>query len=296
MKRILLTFTAVCAAFSMNAQMDTISAHFVGTPTVVGSAGAGYVSGNNDYGDIGKYQRFDASLGILGGGELQSVLLWIPIKDDNGGSFTVDIIDFTGGTAGAVLASETVTLASVDTAIMSLTPFNSNTMAYNVAVTLSTPLAITGTTDILIGIGLPVTTGDTMAVISSTDGDFTDAVSHTWEQWSDNSFISTNDGTTNSWEMDIAFGIFPVISYYAGLNEATVTAKVYPNPATDVLNITASNEVSTVSIIGMDGKVISTTDVNGTTTSVDIAALNAGVYFYEVVTVEGTVRNTFVKK
>tara|TARA_B110000908_G_scaffold160070_1_gene202917 strand:- start:483 stop:1355 length:873 start_codon:yes stop_codon:yes gene_type:complete len=82
----------------------------------------------------------------------------------------------------------------------------------------------------------------------------------------------------------------------ASIEENTVVANVYPNPAADVLNITASNEVSTVSIIGMDGKAISTTDVNGTTTSVNISALNAGVYFYEVVTANGTVRNTFVKK
>ena len=82
----------------------------------------------------------------------------------------------------------------------------------------------------------------------------------------------------------------------ASIEENTVVANVFPNPASDVLNITASNEVSTVAIIGMDGKVISTTDVNGTAASVNISALNAGVYFYEVVTVEGTVRSTFVKK
>jgi len=86
------------------------------------------------------------------------------------------------------------------------------------------------------------------------------------------------------------------MDFVAGINENTVEAKVYPNPASDVLNINASNEVSSVSIIGMDGKVISTTEANGTTTSVNVAALNAGVYFYEVVTIEGTVRNTFVKK
>jgi hypothetical protein len=82
----------------------------------------------------------------------------------------------------------------------------------------------------------------------------------------------------------------------ASIEENSVVANVYPNPAADVLNITASEEVSVVSIIGMDGKVISTTDVNGTTTSVNISALNAGVYFYEVVAASATVRSTFVKK
>jgi len=82
----------------------------------------------------------------------------------------------------------------------------------------------------------------------------------------------------------------------ASIEENTVVAKVYPNPANDVLNIAASAEVSNVSIIGLDGKVVSSNTVTGTTTSIDVATLNAGVYFYEVVTAKGTVRNTFVKK
>lgn len=82
----------------------------------------------------------------------------------------------------------------------------------------------------------------------------------------------------------------------ASIEENTVVANVFPNPAADLLNITASAEVSNVSIIGMDGKILSAVNVNGTTTSVDIANLNSGVYFYEVVTASGVVRNTFVKK
>jgi len=87
-----------------------------------------------------------------------------------------------------------------------------------------------------------------------------------------------------------------VSSSSVSIEENQLTVGVYPNPATDVLNVTASNEVSTVAIIGMDGKVISTTDVNGSDASIEISTLNAGVYFYEVVTVDGTIRNTFVKK
>ncbi|MDA9275268.1 T9SS type A sorting domain-containing protein [Crocinitomicaceae bacterium] len=87
-----------------------------------------------------------------------------------------------------------------------------------------------------------------------------------------------------------------VSSSSVSIEENSLTVGVYPNPAADVLNVTSSNELSTVTIIGMDGKVISTTDVNGSNASIEISTLNAGVYFYEVLTVDGTIRNTFVKK
>lgn len=73
--------------------------------------------------------------------------------------------------------------------------------------------------------------------------------------------------------------------------------KVFPNPANDVLNVSINGTIETVSIIGMDGKVVSSTLVNNTSTSVNVADLKAGVYFYEVKTANGaTVRNTFVKQ
>ena len=87
-----------------------------------------------------------------------------------------------------------------------------------------------------------------------------------------------------------------VSSSSVSIEENSLTVGVYPNPAADVLNVTSSNELSTVTIIGMDGKVISTSDVNGSNASIEISTLNAGVYFYEVLTVDGTIRNTFVKK
>lgn len=294
MKRILLSIAVLAAGFTANAQSDTITSHMAGTPVLLGSGISGYVSGNNDYNDIGKYQRFDATHGIMGTGLMTEVLLWIPVKDDNGGSFEVTVIDFTGGTTGTALATETVMLVDVDTNVASLTPIG-GLLAYNVAVTLTTPVVITGASDILVGVNLPLTAGDTTALVSSTDGDFADALTHTWEQWSDNSFVSLKEPQPDGWDLSIAFAVFPIINYPAGLNATTIEANVYPNPANDVLNVSASTEVSTVSIIGMDGKVIISNDVNATTTAVNVADLTAGVYIYEVVTANGIVRNTFVK-
>ena len=71
----------------------------------------------------------------------------------------------------------------------------------------------------------------------------------------------------------------------------------YPNPTTDVLNITLNENVSTVSILSLDGKVISTENVNANTASLNVSNLSTGIYFYEVITTEGNrLRNKFVKK
>ncbi|MDB0062943.1 T9SS type A sorting domain-containing protein [Crocinitomicaceae bacterium] len=82
-----------------------------------------------------------------------------------------------------------------------------------------------------------------------------------------------------------------------GLEEITSEAKVYPNPANSVLNIETTASANSVSIITMDGKVVSTTTMSGLTGSVDVSNLTEGVYFYEVAVDNGDViRNTFVKK
>ena len=87
------------------------------------------------------------------------------------------------------------------------------------------------------------------------------------------------------------------ITNVAGIEENSMEVSVYPNPATDVLNIQLTANASSISILGMDGKVISTQVVNANTSAVNVSNLVSGVYFYEVVAENGTiVRNTFVKK
>lgn len=76
-------------------------------------------------------------------------------------------------------------------------------------------------------------------------------------------------------------------------NNKNVSFKVFPNPATDVLNISSSEEVSNVSILSLDGKLVSTTSGK----QVDVSNLKTGVYIYEVTMVSGEkVINKFMKK
>jgi hypothetical protein len=83
------------------------------------------------------------------------------------------------------------------------------------------------------------------------------------------------------------------VSGTAGINENVINANVYPNPANDVLNIAINEEIESVSIVTLDGKVVATS----TSSTVNVADLTSGMYVYEITTANGNVaRDTFVKK
>jgi hypothetical protein len=79
---------------------------------------------------------------------------------------------------------------------------------------------------------------------------------------------------------------------FVGLSESANQVKiVYPNPANDVLNISANGEISNVVISALDGKILKTT----TESSVDVSDLKTGMYIYQVI-VDGKVfSGNFVK-
>jgi hypothetical protein len=299
MKKILLSIGVVLSAAAANAQVDTLTEFFTGTPTVYGvaaSGGGGYLAGNNGYGDLSKMQLFDGTHGVNGGGSITSLLLWAPIKSDagTGGSFRAVIWANNAGTPGAELGSTTITLASVDTTVAALNVAEA-AVAYNVAANFTSAIAIPANGEFWAGIVLPTTAGDTISLVTNTDGDFADAVTHTGEFWSDNTFHTFGD--PNNWGSLIAIAVFPVVNFQAALTENELIASVYPNPASDVLNINLKANATTVSIISMDGKVVSTQNVSSNTVAVDLSNVLAGAYIYEIVAENGTViRNTFVKK
>jgi len=80
----------------------------------------------------------------------------------------------------------------------------------------------------------------------------------------------------------------------AGIEEfSNNTISAYPNPAKDILNVQSYSTIESVSILSLDGKVLSTT-YGG---KVDISNLNSGVYLYRVISQKGeTAVSKFVKE
>lgn len=86
---------------------------------------------------------------------------------------------------------------------------------------------------------------------------------------------------------------------FASVQENTLTAvNAFPNPATDVLNISTNEPVASVKVMTLDGKVIvNNTSVNSSFIDLNVNDLEAGMYVYEVATAEGKIfRDSFIKQ
>jgi len=311
MKKLLLSAAAAAFLFTgLNAQETTITSHFAGglaagQVTVYNwqnqqGQNLGFISGTNTYGDKAVVQKFDASFGVLSSTTVTSVKALIPVKADNGGSIKLVVWSDNAGVPGAILAEETITLASIDTTAAGLQQIMSGGQlagAYNVSVTFPSAVALTGSA-FWAGVVLPTGAGNAAAVMTTSlpaagqSWTFALAATHAGVIESDDSFLSYPDALD---DLNISNAIFPtVVGAGANLEQISpLKITAFPNPASDVLNISIEGEeVVSVSVLSVDGKVVSTS--NGSVAQV--AELTAGVYFYEARTASGAVvRNSFVK-
>lgn len=194
---------------------------------------SGYVSGNNQYGDLEKAQFYDlARMGYADTGAIQSVFVKFAFKTQNASpeDIVVKIYDTKPSgfePANLLGTSQSVNLSSIN-ANESYTVFN-----------FATPVQVSDS--FFLSVQLPLATGDTL-VILSTQNNCVENSGWAWEQWKNGTWHSI----FNSWILDIDLAIFPVIElpFGDGINElpAASILKVYPNPAADFVTITFPNE------------------------------------------------------
>lgn len=74
-----------------------------------------------------------------------------------------------------------------------------------------------------------------------------------------------------------------------GVEDAIFGAiSIYPNPASDVLNISDMNQsINSIVIVDMIGKVVYSTNTNSETITVDVSTFNTGTYFITFINVDG---------
>lgn len=86
------------------------------------------------------------------------------------------------------------------------------------------------------------------------------------------------------------------LAFNTGLSAVELAAnsvKVYPNPASDVVNFSIDyNKARTVNVMDITGKLVATTDFNLGSAQLDARSLNAGVYLYQIVDTDGVVVKT----
>lgn len=83
----------------------------------------------------------------------------------------------------------------------------------------------------------------------------------------------------------------------SGVNEFNTAATVlYPNPVTDVLNVSSQNTIEEVNIFNMLGQKVMNATPNAQTLSLNISSLNSGVYIINTTGEEKETSARFVKK
>lgn len=293
----------------------TVTSHFEGATsdanpqnwqigTYTWGPGNGYVSGTNTYGDKAILQLFDSNYGVSGAGTITNVKLQVAQKDDsgNGTLVTIGIWENNSGTPGALLGSSDIEISAIDTALANtqfITSGTTITGIYNVDVTFSSPVTIPANGSYFAGIALPTPTeaaaGDTVVVLTTIAGgsyDFADAATHAGALDATDAFAGYGGSG-----IAIANAIYPTMTFTSSVTENNLDITVYPNPAENVLNIDAAESLTSVKVIAMDGRTVIDTKVDGNSTSVDVSSLDAGSYYYEVVSSKGDVsRSSFVKK
>ncbi len=308
-------FLATSLLIGVGAMAQTITSHFEGAvsdPSPLNwdigvytwNGGAGYVSGSNAYDDQAILQKFDAAYGISGPGTIDALKIFIAAKEDAGAgtTVTVGIWEDNAGVPGALLGSQVIAISALDTAQAATLPILNGTTVtgiYNLDVVFSTAIDIPANLSFYAGITVPegaqTAAGDTVVVLTTAMPGYVFAGSDTHAGSLDatDAFYAYGESS-----VDVANAIFPTITLDAGsLTENSIEASVYPNPANELLNVKTTGVASNVSIISLDGKVISTQVMNGTSAVVNVADLQAGAYFCQVTAEDGSVvTNTFMKK
>ena len=102
-------------------------------------------------------------------------------------------------------------------------------------------------------------------------------------------FAQWSDGNTENPRTITVTGDATFIASFipaTGIEEnANLEISLFPNPATDILNITSSETISEIEIVNTLGQVVYRTEVNGDNAVCDVNGLTAGIY---IVRIHGT--------
>jgi len=280
----------VSAPFPAAACIPNLAVGLLTTP-----AGA-QVSGTNGFGDKEKAQLF----GYTGGGTITGVLVAFGMKDQGtvGGvsTYNVKLYSKTAAGPGTFLGTSLpVTYSAIDT--------TGSTTLFS----FPTPVAVTDSFFAAVVVDDDVTPGrDSVAVLMFFDGTNPTNVcgnNTAWERWSDDTWHQINAG--DSWGVDVEFLIFPIIDAVPmGVDgpSPVSTHRVYPNPATNLVNIsynlTAQSDVK-ITVFDLAGKQVysgmwASQNSGAYNQTIDMTGNAAGMYNYTIEAGSHTVKGKLI--
>jgi len=248
--------TTTCDTLHLLGATDTLKLY---TATSSG-AYAGYVSGNNTWGDKEKADYFDTYVSTK---KLNGVIFYFGVATGNNSTnVPIKVYNNTGtsGAPGSTLATQNLSLGTIKTNVTNQQP---------TLLTFTNPVTVT--TPFYVSVVLPTASGDTVSLYT------VDKTTNTaWEKWSNNSWHPYSDA--NSWDFSAQLSIWPIMCPTGSqINELNnVPVSIYPNPA--------QNGAYVVMPYPADTKVnLTLTDVLGRVyKNVEVTTTNIEPYFLDM--------------
>jgi len=273
--------TAYIHVVNAGTTCDTLDVYGLGTSSGVmySVQNGGYLAGSNGYGDAKKANFYPHSLTT--NNNVEGVLFYFGrATSGTNPNISFEIYDGSTGTPGSVLTSVSKPLSEIADAVAN------NGGEYYVDFG---GFSVTSDFFVSFSCDLNMANGDTIAIITNTDGDVGPNVG--WEQWSDGVWYAYSDA--NAWELSISNAMFPILCPDATavntINSNSV--KIFPNPTTGVLNITGIDSFNQLQILDINGKVVKTT--TNYTNSVNVSNLTKGNYIIRIVTDNSVITKRF---
>ncbi|MGE5402134.1 MAG: T9SS type A sorting domain-containing protein [Ignavibacteriales bacterium] len=247
--------------------------------------GAGFIAGTNNYGDLGKSQRFD----MFKDDEISAVKFYFGYKKITGTPDTINlnIRSSNNGKPGSILKTIKVTTDKIDTTGQGNVFF------------LDTPLLVPATGAVFVGAEWKSAGDDTLALFSDKNGEG-EKKSRSWELYNDNTWGYFDQPGSLSWNLDADLWIAvyykkgPQITAVSGRTKQTPAEyslqQNYPNPfnpSTSIrFNLKTGAKVSlkVYNILGMEVATIIDGNMSAGEQIVNFNAskLASGVYVYSL--------------
>jgi hypothetical protein len=284
----LMNFTFTMFAQIQNAGLDSWDASTSNPTSWMFDYGQGIEPGTNNYlfGSYGEAYTTTAIAGVSGGSA--ALLESKNATDPAVINFGLPVIpgkliaewNYSGPDLASVSYSYDARPLTGDTAIIQVVLYNFGGQTIAFANDIITPLeATTGWTS------------KTLQFVSQNPGSIVKV-----EIWCQSSFKQSASGTYT------AGSTLKVDNFVLNVNnvsieeEVALNFNVFPNPTNETLTVNSNLEIENIAIISLDGKIVKTQPINGTSQEINVSDLNSGTYIYEVKTVNGFVsRKTFVK-